>query len=78
MVMENQFKEISIGEFSYLLKQDEIAIKDVSESNTKVYARKYHYCQFGKIEIIDRLLPIEFIIKQEGKQKIVTIKKICA
>lgn len=75
MVMENQFKEISIGEFSYLLKQDEIAIKDVSESNTKVYARKYHYCQFGKIEIIDRLLPIEFIIKQEGKQKIITVKK---
>lgn len=76
MVMENQFKEISIGEFSYLLKQDEIAIKDVSESITKVYARKYHYCQFGKIDIIDRLLPIEFIIKQEGKQKTIIIKEI--
>ena len=32
--------------------------------------------QFGKIDIIDRLLPIEFIIKQEGKQKTIIIKEI--
>ena len=75
MIIENQFKKVDIGEFSYLLDQNEIAIKDISESITKVYARKYHYCQFGKIDIIDRLLPIEFIIKQEGKQKIITVKE---
>lgn len=73
-----EFREISINEFSYLLKDNEIAIKEKSESSTKVFGRKYNYIHFGKVEVIDRLLPIEYIIKQEGKQKIVTIKKICA
>ena len=57
--------------FKNILDEHEIVIKNVSESDTQLYARKIIYKEFGKSEIQDRMIPYKLIIENiNGKKKV--------
>lgn len=73
MQLVENFKLIDINNFWPLLKDGEVAIKNISQSDNRVYARKYIYNQDGTSEINDRLLPLEYNINNIDSQKMVII-----
>ena len=66
-MIEGNFKVIENLEIP--LNEGEICIKNLSESDECLYARKYKYVAFGKIIIEDRLLDLKLRTELINKKK---------
>lgn len=73
MELLSQFKFVDIKGFSHLLKDGEMAIKNISDSDNRVYARRYIYKGYDLCITSDRVLPLEYNITIDGDTKLVDI-----
>lgn len=69
-----QFTLIEDSIIGLFIESDTHCIKESSDSKGQLYQRKYWYKHFGKCEIVDEQIPLNYKIEQiNNKSKMITI-----
>jgi len=70
----DQFTLIENYIIDFFKEFDTFCVKESSDSKGQLYQRRYLYKHFGKCEIIDKEIPLNYKIEQiNSKSKLVTI-----